>query len=281
MAGSKGGASRGRGSAAVRGRGAGGRGGRGVGLVASGRGNSSGGGRGKGNGAGRGKLPASPSDGNLQPSIGGRKVLSTGGASASGTAQEATPRRPEIPNTDGTPPGRNRSTGAASSHSSNPSGDKRPASNGTPSSGATISISRTSIVPLQYPASSNRNGSHQLPTLQLPNLNRNLHLRDEVDEEQEQEQEEEEAEDEDLLPEDVEGENDAVEGEEPEEEDYDELLNNILALPGRDNLPLLSEVPIPGKKTYWYGPFPIIYCCKYGNLLVLVVVFSSRSLAAV
>ncbi|KAL1220387.1 hypothetical protein V5N11_006011 [Cardamine amara subsp. amara] len=39
----------------------------------------------------------------------------------------------------------------------------------------------------------------------------------------------------------------------PEQQDFDQLLNDLLALPGRENLPLLSQHPIPDVQTLWFN----------------------------
>lgn len=36
--------------------------------------------------------------------------------------------------------------------------------------------------------------------------------------------------------------------------DYQQMLENLLVLPGREHLPRLSNVPIPGVETIWYKP---------------------------
>ncbi|KFK22359.1 hypothetical protein AALP_AAs42346U000100, partial [Arabis alpina] len=38
-----------------------------------------------------------------------------------------------------------------------------------------------------------------------------------------------------------------------EQEEYDQLLENLMSLPGRGHLPLLSPHPIPNKETTWFG----------------------------
>lgn len=143
------------------------------------------------------------------------------------------------------PPPRVRST-VESSTSSIPS----PASQGTRVSQTTISASRTSHLPLQYPntSASRRNDS---PSASNPPHNLNLNLRavseevpnaEEEDDEEDLEGDGEEEEDDEL---------DGVHDHEPEGEDDQVLLDRLLALPGRERLPLLSEVPIPGQNTMW------------------------------
>ncbi|KFK45043.1 hypothetical protein AALP_AA1G336700 [Arabis alpina] len=130
----------------------------------------------------------------------------------------------------------------------------KPPSHGTLVSQANVSASRTRSLPLQYPLTANRCSSPRVasPTLAAnpsPNLNLNhqpnhedfeMEYEDE-DEEEEEEDEEEDFEGDDEKVEHVQGDYEGVGDQEAEAEDYQQLLDNILALPGCQNLPLLSE----------------------------------------
>lgn len=73
-----------------------------------------------------------------------------------------------------------------------------------------------------------------------------------------EEDEEDDLEDDDMEEDEVEGdeiEADEVEAggeaDDGEDEDYQQLLENLLAHPGRQALPFLSVHPIPERKTLW------------------------------
>ncbi|XP_023644532.1 uncharacterized protein LOC111832443 [Capsella rubella] len=68
--------------------------------------------------------------------------------------------------------------------------------------------------------------------------------------EEDDEEEDENDENHDLSP--AEEEN-PEEEENPNDEDSQALLNRLLALPGRQHLPLLSKDPIPGVETLWFN----------------------------
>ncbi|KFK24373.1 hypothetical protein AALP_AAs45233U000100 [Arabis alpina] len=114
----------------------------------------------------------------------------------------------------------------------------------------------------KYPSLSNRYSSHndEFPTTSartagILNLNVVPPTQD-VDMEYQEEEEEDEEEDEDMEGHDEEVEH--VQGpqvlvqDEATGQDFQELLDNVLALPGHQSLPLLSPEPIPGgQKSLW------------------------------
>lgn len=165
----------------------------------------------------------------------------------------------------GTPPARAKSTvGALSSHDSNPECQPSPPSQGTPQSQANGSGSRTNLIPLQFPGSSQRRGSDKQhsepPSNQCPNLNLNIQphrhqlpvQEDEDDEIEGDDLEDEEAGGYGDEDDDVEAGAEQTDEEDDEEgEDYEQLLLNLLGHPRRQSLPLLTPNPIPGKKTLW------------------------------
>ncbi|KFK29755.1 hypothetical protein AALP_AA7G174800 [Arabis alpina] len=166
-----------------------------------------------------------------------------------------------------TPPQRVRSTGGGSSYSSNPTSRSPPMASRSHDSQATVSISRTRSIPHQFGDTTNRLPFAQLTSRatsgdHLSNLNLNdqprhqssqsRHIEEEVEnEDEEDEEEEEEEEDADDF---GDGEPDQAEEfngyHEPKGLDDEQLLENVLALPGRQRLPLLSEVPI--RDSLWF-----------------------------
>ncbi|KFK21934.1 hypothetical protein AALP_AAs56901U000200 [Arabis alpina] len=154
-----------------------------------------------------------------------------------------------------TPPQRVRSTGGGSSYSSNSTSRSPPVVSRSQDSHATVSVSRTRSVPHQFGDTTNRLPFSQLTSRatssdHLSNLNLNdqprhqssqsRHIEEEVENEDEEDEEEEEDADDfgDGEP------NQAEEFDgyhEPEGLDDEQLLEKVLALPGRQRLPLLSE----------------------------------------
>ncbi|KFK23402.1 hypothetical protein AALP_AAs63555U000100, partial [Arabis alpina] len=239
-------------------------------MVVTTRGGSNGRGRGGTQGRGRGKQTVGSSS-RVKPTVG-----RTGGVSgpsgptaaltkrtkvAPGAVIEdatTTGRRPEIDiagevparQSGHTPPQRVRSTGGGSSYSSNPTSRSPPVVSRSQDSQATVSVSRTRSVPHQFGDTTNRLPFAQLTSRatsgdHLYNLNLNdqprhqssqsRHIEEEV--ENEDEEEDEDADDfgdgEPNQAEEFDGYH------EPEGLDDEQLLENVLALPGRQRLPLL------------------------------------------
>ncbi|KFK24489.1 hypothetical protein AALP_AAs52075U000200 [Arabis alpina] len=146
------------------------------------------------------------------------------------------------------PSDRDRSTdGGGSSQCSNPRGRTPPSANGSSDSQATVSVSRTKSVPPPYKDTTNRLpfcglSSQPPPCIQLPSLSfqqrQEAYPEDEVDNSDEENDEEEGDE---PNGEEEDGE-DMERYQEPEGLDDQQLLDHVLALPGRDRLTLLSEV---------------------------------------
>ncbi|KFK24316.1 hypothetical protein AALP_AAs48852U000100 [Arabis alpina] len=107
---------------------------------------------------------------------------------------------------------------------------------------------RVRDVPLQYPPLSNRPAP---PAFRLsPELNLNLQPGSREIEKEEEEDEEDDEEGGDDAVEDMEVQYEHVVHQEPEGQDYQQLLDDVLALPGRQTLPLLSHVPTV-EKSIW------------------------------
>ncbi|KFK31576.1 hypothetical protein AALP_AA6G130100 [Arabis alpina] len=149
---------------------------------------------------------------------------------------------------DGTPSQRDRSTGGGgSSQCSNPQGRTPPSSNGSPDSQATVSVSRTKYVSPPYKDPTNRLlfcglSSQPPPSIQLPSLSfqqlQEAYPEDDVDNSDEEANEEEEDE---PNGEEEDGE-DMERYQEPQRLDDQQLLEHVLALPGRQRLTLFGEV---------------------------------------
>ncbi|KFK23526.1 hypothetical protein AALP_AAs70231U000200 [Arabis alpina] len=175
--------------------------------------------------------------------------VTLGGASTSKTPPRHNSREEVLAREcSGTPSHRDRSTGGGgSSQCSNPRGRTPPSANGSPDSQATVSVSRTKSVPPPYRDTTNRLpfcglSSQPLPSIQLPSLSfqqrQEAYPEDEVDNSDEENDEEEEDE---PNGEEEDGE-DMERYQEPQGLDGQQLLEHVLALPGRERLTLLSEV---------------------------------------
>ncbi|KFK31522.1 hypothetical protein AALP_AA6G123600 [Arabis alpina] len=148
-----------------------------------------------------------------------------------------------------TPPQRARSTGGSSSYSSNPTGRSPPVVSRSPDSQATVSVSRTKSVPQKFQDTTNMLLFAQLTSRatsghHLSNINLNDQPRHQASQSR---QIKEEFENEDEEDADDFGDGEPYQAEEfdgyhkPEGLDDEQLLENILALPGRQRPPLLSE----------------------------------------
>ncbi|KFK24257.1 hypothetical protein AALP_AAs40498U000100 [Arabis alpina] len=196
-------------------------------------------------------------------------VKQTGGDASTSHAPPPVRGKPEIDiagevpasQSGHTPPQRVRSTSGGSSYSSNPTSHSPPVVSRSHDSQATVSVSRTRFVPHQFGDTTNRLPFAQLTSRatygdHLSNLNLNdqprhqssqsRHIEEEV--ENEDKEEEEDADDfgdgEPNQAEEFDGYH------EPEGLDDEQLLENVLALPGRQRLPLLSEVSI--RDSLWF-----------------------------
>ncbi|KFK24065.1 hypothetical protein AALP_AAs75054U000200 [Arabis alpina] len=169
----------------------------------------------------------------------------------------------------GSPNGGGKSTDSQTSSIN--SNRNTPPSQRTPESQANVSGSRTRSIPLQYPPTANRSSSQRvasptLPANPSPNLNLNLQPNhedlqmeyDDDDEDEDEDEDEEDVEGDDQQVEPVPGAYKGVGDQEAEEEDYQQLLDNILALPGRQNLSLLSDVPTVRKSLWYFYTYCII-----------------------
>ncbi|KFK23876.1 hypothetical protein AALP_AAs63960U000300 [Arabis alpina] len=208
------------------------------------------------------KLPASVAPTNPLSKAQGKRPAFDSGASGPGTRTQPLSKvqrkllasagsGEHHHNASGSPTGRvTANSGQTSSINLNPSGQRTPPSQGTPSSRPNVSLSRTNTIPLQYPSLSNQYSSHndEFPTTSartagILNLNLVPPTQD-VDMEYQEEEEEDEEEDEDMEGHDEEVEH--VQGpqvlnqDEAAGQDFQELLDNVLALSGRQSLPLLS-----------------------------------------